>query len=304
MGGWGLRLNTQSMAKAGVCIMNKGKWEGKQLVSAKWIDEASQKHNNYSNPGKKATDTNQGYCYQMWRCLLPGAFRADGAYGQFIVMSPKHDLVVVITGVSSNTGKELACIWNQLIPGVKDAPLPANASQQKALDEKLATAALPLLKSAEEATDHTLMMNITFSLEDNVRGYKQIVFSADDVRDDECVMTIACDDGRTLQFPLKSNGWAYQHSQQAPPYNNGASAVNLKTIDGLGGDYVTAGTFAWINDSTLAVKLYWTNWIVPQTFTFAFNQSKGENDNVTITNDEGYPGCDPEVIKATCGKPK
>ena len=300
VGGWGLRLTAESMAKAGICMMNKGRWQDRQLVSTEWIEKASQGHTNYRNPGSKPTDTNQGYCYQMWRCLLPGTFRADGAYGQFIVMSPENDLVVVITGVSHNTGKELACIWNHLIPGVKDAPLMADEQSQQALENKLAGAALPLLKN-KGLDDNSILLDYTFDLEDNVRGYKQVILKTNDVfNPDECTMTIVCSDGSKLLFPIKYAGWAFQRSSQVPPYNNAVNPINLKTISGLSDDYVTAGNFAWIDDKKLVVRIYWTTWIVPQTFTFETVECVGDMGTEVITNDEGYPGCAPEVIKATC----
>ena len=286
VGGWGLRLTAESMAKAGICIMNKGKWEGKQLVSARWIDEASLKHTNYSKPSKKQTDTNQGYCFQMWRCLLPDAFRADGAYGQFIVMSPKNDLIVVITGVSSNTGKELACIWNKLIPGVKDAPILGVEEKQKLLDEKLAKLSLPLLKGEKGSGEYT------FTLDPNARNYKTVQLKFDG---DNCAMTLTHIDGEVENYPFTHNGWAQQTTTHVPPYSNTVQAVNIKKIDGLNGDYTTAGNYAWTSNNTLSLRLYWTNWIVPNTFTININ---GDG-TATITNEEGYPGCKPEIIKAT-----
>ena len=280
VGGWGLRLTAE------VCIMNHGKWEGKQLVSAKWIDEASSKHTNYSKPSKKQTDTNQGYCYQMWRCLLPDAFRADGAYGQFIVMSPKNDLVVVITGVSSNTGKELACIWNKLIPGVKNAPMLGVEEKQKSLDEKLAKLSLPLLKG-EKGNDGYI-----FTLSSNARNYKTMQLKFDG---DMCNMTLTHTNGELENYQFMHNGWTQQSTPHVPPYNNAVEPVNLKKIDGLRGDYTIAGNYAWTSAKTLVLRLYWTNWIVPNTFTITLNGNR----STTISNDEGYPGFAPEEIKAS-----
>lgn len=289
VGGWGLRLTAESMAKAGVCIMNRGKWQGKQLVSAKWIDEASAKHTNYNNPGKRATDTNQGYCYQMWRCLLPDAFRADGAYGQFIVMSPKRDLVVVITGVSHNTGKELACIWQHLIPGVKDAPLAALENAQRNLTDCLNNVSLPLLTGKESNG----MKNLTLTLGDNARHYKTMQLNFDGER--RCDITLTSHDGTVQKYPAAYLGWAKTSTTQAPPYNDAVRPVVLKTIDGLHGDYTVAGNYAWTSPDTLVVRLYWTNWIVPNTFTITLSQ----DGPTTIINDEGYPGVEPETIQTT-----
>lgn len=288
VGGWGLRLTAESMAKAGICMMNRGLWQGKQLISAKWIDEASQAHTNYSNPAPKPTDTNQGYCYQMWRCLLPDAFRADGAYGQFVVMSPERDLVVVITGLSNNTAKELACIWNQLIPGVKNASLPADESTQQALETKMSGMKLPLI-GGNGNNGHPCVM---LKLENNVRNCKtMLIFCGDE--DSHLVITRDNEDSEHYSFSLRS--WWWQSTNNLPPYNNGVEPVNLKEIEGIGGKFSVAGNYGWTNDNRLVLRLYWTNWIVPNTFIIDFN----DDGTATITNNEGYPDCNPEVIKAT-----
>jgi len=289
VGGWGLRLTAESMAKAGICIMNKGRWQGRQLVSAQWIEEASQAYAYYSNPGPKPTDTNQGYCYQMWRCLLPNAFRADGAYGQFIVMSPERDLVVVITGVSCNTGKELACIWNQLIPGVKDKPLPADEVAQQNLEKKLAEMRLPLL-SGKGNNGHRCVM---LELGKNARNYRtmSIMFG-----DEDCHLSITRSNGDYEYYSLALHSWWWQSTENLPPYNNGEAPVNLKEIEGINGSFSVAGNYAWVSDNRLVLRLYWTNWIVPNTFYIDIN----DDGTATIMNDEGYPGCEPEMIKAAC----
>ena len=88
--------------------------------------------------------------------------------------------------------------------------------------------------------------------------------------------------------------WAKQTTIQAPPYNNGVGPVDLREIKGLKGEYSTAGNCYWL-DNKLVLRLYWTNWIVCNTFTFDFK----DDGTATIINDEGYPGCEPEVITAT-----
>ena len=289
VGGWGLRLTAESMAKAGVCIMNKGKWDGKQLISAKWLDEAQSKHTNYSKPGKRATDTNQGYCYQMWCCMQPGAYRADGAYGQFIVMLPEQDMVVVMTGVSHETGRELACIWNHLIPGVKNTALPANDKAQGMLADRLATLSLKMLVGNESNG----MRSITLTLGENARHYKTMQLDHDG--EQRYDITLTSTDGNVQKFPVAIYRWAKVSTAQAPPYNNAVAPVNVKKIDGLKGDYTVAGNYAWTSNSQLQIKLYWTNWIVANTFTVNL-KSDG---TATIVNDEGTPGIAPEVIKAT-----
>ena len=79
VGGYGLSLRTDDIAKFGQLLLNRGEWEGQQLVAEAWVEEATSRQvANGSNPD---SDWDQGYGYQFWRCRH-GAFRGDGAFGQ------------------------------------------------------------------------------------------------------------------------------------------------------------------------------------------------------------------------------
>jgi CubicO group peptidase (beta-lactamase class C family) len=69
-------------------------WNGKQIVPAAWIAQATARQT--SNGSSPNSDWEQGYGYQFWRCRH-GAFRGDGAFGQFCVVMPEQDTVVAIT---------------------------------------------------------------------------------------------------------------------------------------------------------------------------------------------------------------
>ena len=93
-GGFGLSIRTEDIARFGQLYLQKGKWQGKQLIPEAWVEAAtSLQIANGSNPN---SDWDQGYGYQFWRCRN-GAFRGDGAHGQFCVVLPKQDTVVAIT---------------------------------------------------------------------------------------------------------------------------------------------------------------------------------------------------------------
>jgi CubicO group peptidase (beta-lactamase class C family)/predicted glycoside hydrolase/deacetylase ChbG (UPF0249 family) len=123
-GGWGLWLKTEDMAKLGQFYLQKGNWNGKQLLPEAWIDEATSakitQPATWVNAGTKPKDSDylQGYCYQMWRCRN-NAFRADGAKGQLIIVMPEKDAVVVITANTNPTQPELDLVWKYLLPAMK-----------------------------------------------------------------------------------------------------------------------------------------------------------------------------------------
>ncbi|HEY0690568.1 MAG TPA: serine hydrolase [Kribbella sp.] len=117
LAGWGLSLNTESMARFGQFLLQKGAWEGRQLVPADWIAAATAKQ--VSNANQDTLDGQQGYGYQFWRSQY-GAYRADGAFGQFCLVLPDQDAVLVTT--SAAAGQELLnLIWEHLLPALDGA---------------------------------------------------------------------------------------------------------------------------------------------------------------------------------------
>ena len=105
MGGWGLFLRTEDLAKMGQLFLNKGKWDGKQLVSEKWIDEAMSVQIMQPRDERPLWPVQEdwlaGYGYQMWRCDN-GTFRIDGAWGQWAVISPEKNVVIAVNCLSQD----------------------------------------------------------------------------------------------------------------------------------------------------------------------------------------------------------
>ena len=123
-GGWGLYISTQSMAKFGQFILQKGKWDGKQLITPMWFDIATYAYTRQPpawstvNASNKDNDWAQGYGFQMWRCRH-NSFRADGAFGQYIIIMPDYNALIIITANIDDMMKELNIIWDN-IPGCLD----------------------------------------------------------------------------------------------------------------------------------------------------------------------------------------
>ena len=129
-GGWGLHLKTEDLAKVGQFLLQKGEWQGKQLLPASWIEEASSKQidsypantpkEKYAQmkQGDKSSDWLQGYGFQMWRCRH-NAFRADGANGQYILVIPERDAVIAMTANIPDMQAELNLVWKYIYPALK-----------------------------------------------------------------------------------------------------------------------------------------------------------------------------------------
>jgi CubicO group peptidase (beta-lactamase class C family) len=134
LGGWGLKICTEDIAKFGQLYLQKGKWNGKQLIAAAWVEQATSKQvSNGSDPSK---DWDQGYGFQFWRCRH-GAFRGDGANGQFCIVIPDQDAVIAITADTRDMQAELNVIWDKLLPAFHPKKLPANKTEYEKLQQTL-----------------------------------------------------------------------------------------------------------------------------------------------------------------------
>lgn len=119
-GGYGLSIRTEDIAKFGQLYLQNGKWAGKQLVPADWVAAATARQtSNGSNP---KSDWDQGYGYQFWRCRH-GAYRGDGAFGQYCIVLPEQDAVIAITSGLRDMQSVLNLIWDKLLPEFKSAAL-------------------------------------------------------------------------------------------------------------------------------------------------------------------------------------
>lgn len=135
-GGFGLFLRTEDIAKFGQLYLQEGKWNGKQVVPAAWVEQATSRQ--VSNGSDPERDWDQGYGFQFWRCRH-GAFRGDGANGQFCVVMPEQDAVLAITADTRDMQAELNVVWDKLLPALEPSPLPANEEAERKLKDKLAS---------------------------------------------------------------------------------------------------------------------------------------------------------------------
>jgi CubicO group peptidase (beta-lactamase class C family) len=141
LGGFGLSVTTEDIARFGLLYLQKGDWDGKRVLPAEWVAAAtSRQASNGSNP---ASDWDQGYGYQFWRCRH-GFYRGDGAFGQYCIVMPDEDAVIAITSGVRDMQAVLNLVWEHLLPGMKaSAPLPAEAAVEDRLARKLASLSLP-----------------------------------------------------------------------------------------------------------------------------------------------------------------
>ena len=116
IGATGLFLTTSEMALFGKFLLQRGNWEGTQLVSASWIDAATRTQ--VPTRLQNKPDYNLGYGYQFWICRH-GAYRCDGRDGQFIVVLPALDTVIAINSDEEKAEPILWAVWDCILPALQ-----------------------------------------------------------------------------------------------------------------------------------------------------------------------------------------
>jgi CubicO group peptidase (beta-lactamase class C family) len=140
LGGFGLSLTTEDIARFGQLYLQKGTWKGQRLLPEAWVEEATAlQTSNGSNP---ASDWDQGYGYQFWRCRHD-VYRGDGAFGQYCIVMPKQDAVVAITSGLPDMQAVLNLVWDHLLAGMQDGALPADQATHARLEKKMSSLSLP-----------------------------------------------------------------------------------------------------------------------------------------------------------------
>ena len=102
-GAGGLQLNVSELAKLGLLYLQKGRWNGEQLIPVSWVEEATRSHI-VSNEGDGEIGTDYGFLFWM---MPDGMYRADGKYGQYCVVIPKKNAVVAINSMQLQDEKKV-----------------------------------------------------------------------------------------------------------------------------------------------------------------------------------------------------
>ena len=268
-GGWGLRLKTEDMAKFGQLYLQKGKWNGNQILSSAWIDEATTlkiiQHPDMPQSKRDSSDWEQGYCYQIWRCRH-NAYRADGAYGQYIIVFPDQDAVIVIQAESPNIQDELNGVWDYLLPSIKKGKLPPDEKSQYALKAKLSKLAIQPKSGLFSTLNANRNLNGTYILEPNENQIGSVVIQ---IKDSVChfIMNTNAD---TYNFYYGSANWKTGQTNKPGPSLFSAERENFALLS----PYKIACNYYWKDEQTLVMEMRYMESPHSETITCHFDGKK------------------------------
>ncbi len=234
-GGWGLKIRTEGLAKFGQLYLQRGTWNGKQLLPASWVDEATSFKIQQPAPdlerAKQTSDWHQGYCYQFWRCRH-NAYRGDGAFGQFLIVMPEQDVVVAITSETSNMQGILDLVWQHLLPGMEASP-GATTQNESALRRRLDGLAL-LPPSGQKSSPRARQVSgKIFSIHNNPGGVESVsltfhrgacVFA---LKDQKGEYRVSCGLGRWVEGDTAMPGEPPRLTRGKPPPSSRVAATGV-----------------------------------------------------------------------------
>lgn len=249
-GGWGLRLKTADMAKFGQLYLQKGEWKGIQILPEAWIQEATtaqiEQYPGVPQAAKDSSDWLQGYGYQFWRCRN-NAFRADGADGQFIVVMPDKDAVIVFTAESPDMQSELNLVWEYLLPAMQDNRIPADREEKESLDARLASLSLPLPDGLPEPELAKELMARKYILDSNQLGIESLEVN---FRDGTFEVTLG-QNGELYPISFAKGSWAIQETAKPGPNRMNNAQAHFAVLPTT----LLAGSYAWMNQRTVELVL-------------------------------------------------
>ncbi|MFO0939798.1 MAG: serine hydrolase [Pirellulales bacterium] len=249
LGGYGLNVRTEDIAKFGKLYLQKGDWDGKQLIPANWIDQAtSRQTSNGSNP---KSDWDQGYGYQFWRCRNNG-YRGDGAFGQYCIVLPEKDAVIAITSGVRNMQAVLDLVWDKLLPAMTSEKLPENATSQSMLVEQLKKLQLPEVQGKPSSSVAAKLVDKVFKFESNDQKIESLTLTQADGKL-EVSFVVA---GQKIVIPSDTAKWLRQNVRWA---SESPTAIATST--------------AWTSDDSCTLKLCYAETPFIQTLKIKFDQS-------------------------------
>jgi len=180
MGNGGTHMKTSDMAKMGLFLIQKGKWNGKQLLNAAWVEAATTPHiqqhpeRTVAENERAADDASQGYGYQVWMGRHH-SYRAIGGQNQLIMVIPDYDFVLVCHSSISDEAGFNSLIYNML-PSMSAKPLKKDPSFN--LSASLSKYQLKRPFEGKSVVSVT-MGTRRFELAENALGIKNVFFRFD-----------------------------------------------------------------------------------------------------------------------------
>ena len=254
LGAFGLLIRTEDIARFGELYLQKGKWNGHQLVPASWVTAATSLE--VANGSSPESDWDQGYGYQFWRSRH-NSFRGDGAFGQYCLVLPDADAVIVITSGVRNMQSVMNLVWDVLLPAMGPRPLAENVFARERLAAKLTSLSLHPPRGTTTSPLAARASGRWYTLPDS--GSSARAFSLD-FSAHEPALVVRTAAGET-RLPFGLGTWIR---------SRGGFTDGLSEVLSVPANPLVAASGAWASDSVFSLKLALYQTPYGETLTFRF----------------------------------
>lgn len=196
--GSGILCTPRDLARFGLFCLNRGEWNGKQLVDREYMIQATSKQigNYVAHSGIRTS----GYGYQFW--IQPeGGFSCNGMGSQYALMYPEQDLLVVTTadaqGLNNAEDFIRESFLRNILHGCQAEALPENPEAQAKLAEA-SVLKLPKIEGALTSPWVEKVNGVKYVFDDNRWEFKWMKL---DFTETACTLTYE-KRGQVASFPL------------------------------------------------------------------------------------------------------
>ena len=257
-GAYGLSIRTEDIARLGQLYLQKGMWNGRQLLPAAWVEEATARQT--SNGSAPTSDWDQGYGYQFWRSRH-GTYRGDGAFGQYMMILPQYDAVLAITSGVRDMQAVMNNVWDKLLPAMSPEAMPENTAARRALERKLSTLMVRLPVGLPSSSVAATVSRRWYDLPLNDRGIHAIAL---DLTPGSAALMVRTDVGES-RTPIGLGSWATSRT---------GFANGIEKFLSVPAEPAVAASGAWTADSVFTVKLVARETPYYSTIVFRFDQDR------------------------------
>ena len=264
-GAYGLAIRTEEIARFGQLYLQKGMWNGKQLIPSSWIEQATSIQT--SNGSAPTSDWDQGYGYQFWRSRH-NSFRGDGAFGQYCMVIPELDAVVAITSGVRDMQKIMNLVWDKLLPAMKPARLPENTAARRQLQTRLDGLRVSFPSGSPASPITGTVSGKWFEVTENDRDVRALSFDFNSPNPNLAIRTGAGE----IRLPFGINSWVNSRGT----FTNGLDRFLSVPANPM---VAASGTWSAENTFTLKIVLYETPFYSTVNFKF-------DGDNLIIDSEQ------------------
>ena len=299
VGGGGLYATTEDNLRLMKLYADGGVWNGERILAEDFVKRATSKQIDTASEQKvlpEMPDHFYGYGYQIWMCQPEGVYRADGAMGQFSIVSPDKQLVVSITQNADGaveTQRTLDAIW-ELMGDVSEDALPEDKASSDRLASRMRRLALPNPVYAPYSKTAEIINGATFVItEGSLTWDNPFMAMMGGNRKTSGIEAF------TFRFGSHECELLYMQDNEQKSLNvalDGSRAHNRVTLRNAPTSHVLVSG-AWTEDNIFALSLRWIETYYEYHYTFGFD----ENTAIVCSNNSSMAGRQPQRVLAVRG---